>query len=130
MQQAIKGEDATFAVIVGAQHKQRVLDRNDDRDGPDCERYGAEDIFRCSANLSRAEEYLIDSIQRRGADVSENDAQRADGDRFRLRCGYMPERVVVDTHSGRAIALAQAGNVSDGDLAVVHRTEAPRQCLA
>jgi hypothetical protein len=115
MQQAIKGEDATLAVIVCAQHKQRVLDRNDDRDGPDRERYGAEDIFRCSANVSRAEEYLIDSIQRRGADVSENDAQRADGERWRIPAGCMAWYPFSASVSVR-LALASASIVhSRGD---------------
>ena len=39
----------------------------------------------------------------------------------------MPTRVIVDAYRGSAVALAQAGDIGDGDVAVAHGAEPARQ---
>ena len=44
LQQAVEREHAALAVVLGAQHQQRVFDRDDERDRPYGERDRAEHI--------------------------------------------------------------------------------------
>jgi hypothetical protein len=63
VQKAVEREQAAFAVVLRAQDKDRVFDRDDDGDRPDHERNAAEDLLgrRCGGP---AKEQLIHGVQR------------------------------------------------------------------
>jgi hypothetical protein len=88
VQQTVQREDAALAIILGAQDKDRVLDRDDDGDGPDHQRDAAQHMIRGQRQPGVAEEDLVQRIQRRRADVAKHDACRSDGQRGKatLRC--------------------------------------------
>ena len=80
MQQAVEREHAALAVVLRAQHQDRVFDRDDDGDRPDHQR----DAPSTSAGVCAtpaAEKNLVHRVERRRADIAVNDAQRADGQR-------------------------------------------------
>jgi hypothetical protein len=58
--------------------QQGVLDRDDDGDGPDRQRDCSKDVFRGPANIGGTEEYLINCVVWRCADIPENNPQCAD----------------------------------------------------
>ena len=77
VQQAIEGEHAALTVILRAQHQQRVFYRDDDRQCPDHQRDPAEHVGRSGGQVGPAEEDLVQSVQRRCADIPIDDAERA-----------------------------------------------------
>ena len=81
MQQAVKREDAAFAVAVGAQHEDRVFEADDERQRPYRERDAAKHVVRRRGDMRGAVENLIDGVKRRGADVAKDHTDRADGQR-------------------------------------------------
>ena len=77
VQEPIKREHAALAVVLRAQHQDRVFDGDDQRDGPDRERHAAEHVGGRAHRA--AEEQLIHGIERRGADIAIDDAECAEG---------------------------------------------------
>ena len=72
-------DQAAFAVVVGAQDQQHVLQRDDDRHRPEDQRQHAEDVVVRGRHVA-AVEHFLQRVQRAGADVAVDDAQRADDD--------------------------------------------------
>ena len=72
MQQAVKREDAAFAVAIGAQHKSRVFAAYNKRQRPKNERDATENVVGRNWNVGWAVKNLIDGVKRRGADVPED----------------------------------------------------------
>jgi hypothetical protein len=64
VQEAIEREDAAFAVVLGAQHEERIFDGDDEDDGPDRKRDRTEHIVGRWRNAGRAEEDLINGVER------------------------------------------------------------------
>jgi hypothetical protein len=81
VQQAVERENAAFAVILGAQHQQRVLDRDDERDRPYRQGYRAQHVIGRRRDAGGTEKNLVDRIERRGADIAIDDTERADDQR-------------------------------------------------
>ena len=78
-QQRQQRHDAAFAAVVGAQDQQRVFERNDQDQRPQDQRHHAEDRLRrerpaMGGGLGR----FLQRIERAGADVAIDDAERAD----------------------------------------------------
>ena len=70
-------EDAALAVVVGPHDEDQVLDRDDDDQRPEDQRQHAEDVGRASTAMRvRAVEALAQRVQRAGADVAVDDAER------------------------------------------------------
>ena len=75
-------QDAALAVVVGAHDEEDELDRDDQRDRPEDERDDAEDVL--FGRLHRAVvggEDGLQRVERAGADVAEDDAERAERER-------------------------------------------------
>ena len=75
VQQAVEGEHAALAVVLRLEHEQRILDRDNGGQRPDCERDRPERVARRSADD------LVHGVERGGADRAEHDAERAKGQR-------------------------------------------------
>src|SRR5207302_7293178 len=73
-----EGEDATLAAVVGAQHVDLVLERDDDDERPEDERQHAEDVGGADRHAARGVEALVDGVERAGADVAVDDAEGAE----------------------------------------------------
>ena len=103
VQEAVEREHAALAVVLGAQDKERVLDRDHQRQRPDRERDGAERI------LWRAPpggvEDLFHRIERRRSDRAEHDPERAERQR--------PEAAVRRVIAGFLGGLAVTGAIGD-----------------
>jgi hypothetical protein len=74
--QSGEGEDAALAVVVGAQDEDAVLDRDDEDERPEDERQHAEDVGGRRGDGVRAVEALAQRVERAGADVPVDDAER------------------------------------------------------
>ena len=97
MQQAIEREHSALAVVLGAQHQQRIFDRDDDEDRPYRRRDRPEHIFGRRRDGGGTEKNLVDRIERRRADVAVNHADRADGEgREPAARGMRPAHMRVD----------------------------------
>ena len=83
------GHQSAFAVVVGAQHQGDVLDRDNDRQGPEENRQNAEHIGVGKWHVAGAE-YLLDRIQYAGADVAINNADGAQSECSERRFGCCP----------------------------------------
>ena len=81
MQKAVKREDAAFAVAVGTQDKDRVFELTMSVSAQITSEMQPRTLSGVGRYMCRAVEYLIDGIERRGADVTKNDADRADRQR-------------------------------------------------
>ena len=71
-----QSEDAALALVVGAQHEDQVLDRDDEDQRPGDERQDAEDIGRGRGDAVRPVEALSQRIERARADIAVDDAER------------------------------------------------------
>jgi hypothetical protein len=78
---AIKRHDAALALVVGAQDQCHVLEGDDDDQRPEHQREDAEHVRRRDWHrmVGVAEDFL-DGIQRAGADVAIDDAERGEGE--------------------------------------------------
>ena len=74
-------EDAALAVVVRTHDQHHVLERDDDDQRPEHERQQAVDVGLVERHAVRAAEDLAHRVQRRGADVAVDDADRADHQR-------------------------------------------------
>ena len=63
-------------MVVGAHDDEDVFDRNNQHQGPDDERKGAQD--RLLAQIPEINERLADRVKRRGSDITVDDAERGD----------------------------------------------------
>ena len=78
VQQAVEREDAALAFVLGVEDEDRVLDRDDQRDRPDRQGNRADDVAGRRRDRGRPGKDLVDCVERRGADVAVDDAERAD----------------------------------------------------
>src|SRR5207248_3482968 len=77
-----QGHDAALAVVVGAEDEPDVLDRHDQRDRPEDHRDDAVDVTRRGSHRAVVDgEDGLDGVERAGADVAEDDAERAERQR-------------------------------------------------
>ena len=75
-------ERAAFAVIVGPQHEDDVLDGHDDRQRPEDQRDEADDLgARQYPVFHDGAQRLAKRIDRAGSDIPVDDADRSDGQR-------------------------------------------------
>jgi hypothetical protein len=74
------GDQAAFAVVVGAQHQRHVLDGNDDGQRPEEDGQDAVDVVGGERNVPGTENFL-DGIQDAGSDVAVDDTDGAQGER-------------------------------------------------
>ena len=79
-QQRGQGEDAALAVVVGAHHEREVLDRDDHDERPEHDRCHAVGVGLRDLEVDVLER-LPERVQRAGADVAEDDPQRAERQR-------------------------------------------------
>ncbi len=92
MQEAVEGEDAALAVVLRAQHKERIFDRDDQGQGPDDQRHGAERVLRRPPGRDAKD--LVHRVKRRRPDVAVDHAER-------------PERQRPDAALRRVAAVAR-----------------------
>jgi hypothetical protein len=79
-------QDAALAVVVGAHHEDQILDADDDHQRPEDEREHPEDVVGSHHNaVTVAAEGLAHGIQRAGAHVAVDDAQRPERRRRQRR---------------------------------------------
>ncbi|MGY4289989.1 hypothetical protein ACVWXO_009255 [Bradyrhizobium sp. LM2.7] len=70
-----EGERPAFPVVVGAQQQQDVFGGDDDKERPEDQREHAEhDDARHRLAMGRAPDRLVKRVERRGPDVTEDDA--------------------------------------------------------
>ena len=80
-QQRGQREDAAFALIVGAHHDGDVLDRDHQQQRIDDQRQHTQHVLLRGRDGVRSEEALAQRVQRTGADVAVDDADRCQGER-------------------------------------------------
>ena len=89
-----QGEHAALAAVVGAHDDDDVLQGDDDDQRPGDQRQDAEHVLMAGLQPGKLAETLLDGVERAGADVAEDDAERRQGQRCRtllagrLRGGY------------------------------------------
>jgi hypothetical protein len=110
-------DQPAFAVVVGAQDQQHVLQRDDDRDGPEDQRQHAQDVGRRGLQMAAVEDFL-QCVQRAGADVAIDHTecrQRQCGQgsgRFLFDCGSaqgQPRESVAHDFCGATIVRRSKG---------------------
>ena len=76
MEKTVKGENAAFTIILGAQDQYCVFYGHDQRKSPNHQGHATQQILRRS--LYAVAKDLIHRVKRRRADVAKYDAQRSD----------------------------------------------------
>ena len=73
-------QGAAFALVVGAQQHKHIFEAHDDRERPQDERKDAKDIVPLDTPLAatRGQNGFAQSVERTGADIAVDDADRAD----------------------------------------------------
>ena len=74
------GDEAALAVVVGAQHQHHVLQRDDDREGPEKDGEDAVDVRGRERHMA-GPEHLLDGIQHAGADIAIHNTDGAQRER-------------------------------------------------
>ena len=69
---------ATLAVVVRPHHEEHVLDRHDDDQAPEEQREDAEDVGVADPKMVRRGKRSLKCVQRTGADIPEDDTERAE----------------------------------------------------
>ena len=110
VQQAVKREYATLALVLRAQHQSRIFDRHDEGDRPDHQRNAAKDMFRRARNA--VAEKLVHGVKRRRADVAVNHPDR------RQR---QPRRGTVRRVGGARNRDGNSGDVASQAGGKIHR---------
>jgi hypothetical protein len=80
------GDQTTLAVVVGAQDEGDVLDRDDDREGPEHQRENAVDVVLGEGHMA-VREHLLQGVERAGADVAIDDADGTERQREQAGSG-------------------------------------------
>ena len=81
-------QDPALALVVGAQHEGDIFDRDDDRQRPEDQRQHAEHLLgRGRRAAGRGMQRLAQRIDRAGADVAIDDAERAEHQQRQLVFG-------------------------------------------
>ena len=101
------GDQAAFAVVVGAQDQQHVLDRDDDSQRPEQQGEHAQDVVGRRGDMAAVEDFF-EGVQRAGADVAIDDPEGAEG-QARQRRGAAGR--VGRTHFTRTTGLGQVAFV-------------------
>ena len=83
------GHQAALAVVVGTQDERDVLDRDDDRQGPEEDRQDAKHVLMGEGNMAGAE-YFLDRVQNAGTDVTVDNANGAQRECSERRFGCCP----------------------------------------
>ncbi|MCY1365508.1 hypothetical protein D9M69_523550 [compost metagenome] len=96
--QRLQRQDAALAVVVGAQHEHHVLERHHEHQAPEDQREQAQHRVGRERHAVLGVHRFLEGIQRRGADVAEDDAQRRD---------HQPR-------PGRMCGVARSGRRSSG----------------
>ena len=92
---------AAFAIVVGAHDDRDVFDRDDDHHRPEHQAQHAHDVERIERQLVMPGKGFAEGVQRAGADVAEDDADRADR-QFQQAIIVMDGYVVLGTGIGRS----------------------------
>ena len=101
-------EDAAFALVVGAQHERDVLDRHHEHQRPEDQRQHAEHVVVRRRHRVRSEEALAHRVERAGADVAVDHAERGQGERKQWnRLGLFP-RLLASAGTDEADASVTA----------------------
>ena len=69
-------EDPAFALVVGAQHVEMVLERDHDDERPEDERQRSQHVGAARLDAVRTEEALADGVERTRSDVAVDDSER------------------------------------------------------
>ena len=109
MQQAVERKYAALAVVLRPQHEEGVFDRDDEGQGPDHERDGADCVLGRAGR--RNAENLVHGIKGRSADVAMDDPERAQRKRPDAACMEHGPAPPLDGESG---AEASAAGSSSG----------------
>ena len=80
------GHQTAFAMVIGPQHQGHVLERDDDRQGPEEDRENAQHVAGCERHVARTK-HLFDRVQHAGADIAINHTDGAHGERSERRFG-------------------------------------------
>ena len=80
-------QHAAFALIVGAHQEEDIFDSHDEDQRPEGKAEHAQNLARIDAVSRRLGERLTERVERAGADIAEDDANRADGERQHRRMG-------------------------------------------
>ena len=101
-------QDAALAFVVGAHDEEDELDRDDQRDRPEDERDDAEDVLfgRLDRAVVGGEEGL-QRVERAGADVAEDDAERAEGQRRHAELATRSRGREEEVAIGRNLAMGE-----------------------
>ena len=101
--QGSQREDAAFAVVVGAQDKGHVFERDHDEQRPEDEREHAEHVVRRGLDGVVAGEALAQRIERRRADVAVDHAQGSNGQQRKRFAPGLSVGVLLNIWSGGAL---------------------------
>ena len=78
VEQGQHGEDAAFALVVGAHDEQGIFDADHQDQGPENQGHQPQDIWGRRGNGGLAGKADLEGVQGTGADVAEDDSQGAD----------------------------------------------------
>jgi hypothetical protein len=74
--QGQQSENSAFALVVGSEHVDQVFHGHDQQQGPEDERYHPQNIASTHWRSMTRSEAFFEGVNRAGADVSIDDAQR------------------------------------------------------
>ena len=107
------GDEAAFAVVVGAQDQHHVLDRDDDRQRPEDEREDAVDVALGERHMA-VREHLLQGVERTGADVAVDDAEGTERQREQAGSGAVLVHARADRDARGAAAAGRVGYCACG----------------
>ena len=120
-------QDAAFALVVGPEHDQDVLDRDDQDQRPQDQRQDAEDVVarrRRAGRHRRRVQRLAEGVERAGADVAVDDADRTERQREQ-RLSPVGVRMVARLHGRRPIGRCEVRHEGSAALVVARWGCAP-----
>ena len=96
-----QGQHAALAAIVGAHHHDDVFQGDDDDQRPGDQRQDAQHVVMRRAEAGEFAEALLDRVERAGADVAEDDAERRQGEGCRALAAHGLDRCRFGHFAGR-----------------------------
>jgi hypothetical protein len=115
--QGEQGEAAALALVVGAHDDADIFDRDDDHHRPEDQAEDADDLRGPLRQLVMAGKSLAEGVDRAGADIAEDDADRPDRKRGQASLRVSPEWASGGSLVAEALSLiGQDRKTSDDPL--------------
>src|SRR5690606_33226974 len=95
--------DAPFATVVGARDEQNILQRDNQHQAPEYERYDTQDVVVIERQPVLGREGFFHCVQRAGANVAVHDTEGSEREYFRILLSLMTAQGLLRSHQWAAM---------------------------